>query len=99
MTDIHAVIAELKALEAKATPGEWGTSVYDWRAEHPRMCVHDGNKPPYAMCVLDAATDDDAIFIATSRNALPHILAYIDELEEELEQAGHEYRNAMERGG
>jgi len=81
MTDIHAVITELKALEAKATKGKWGTSVYDWMAEHPRLCVHDGGNPPYAMCIMDAATDDDAALIAASRNALSQLLAYIERLE------------------
>lgn len=84
MTDIHAVIAELKALEAKATPGEWilATSC-SWR-----RILTSGGVPVIVPTNSRYDNHPDIMggienleLSVASRNALPQLLAYIERLE------------------
>lgn len=84
MTDIHAVIAELKALEAKATPGEWilATSC-SWR-----RILTSGGVPVIVPTNSRYDNHPDIMggienleLSVASRNALPQLIAYIERLE------------------
>lgn len=85
MTDIHAVIAELKALEAKATPRR-GTYYFMGDDCTKGMCAvalddaYPGLEGCYAP-ICDAQREDVGVYIAGALNALPQLLAYIEKLE------------------
>lgn len=105
MTDIHAVIAELKALEAKATPGKWLYQKDPGIVGHKEPdLLYIGDRPIFVNEPIYNIADYDLCIAVYSRNALPHLLAYIekleaevDELKSEVEDLEHEYKNALER--
>lgn len=82
MPDImtEADLAELRALEAAATPGPWTDDAAGYWADMPRI-YGDG----FLIAVVGNAQpergdhwDADAKFIAAARNAVPRLLAMID---------------------
>lgn len=76
MTDIRTIIAELRELEAKATPTPWVKSTV-----HP--CIMEQRTTLDTMCMRDSGknADANADFVLASRNALPILLDYIAKLE------------------
>ena len=78
---LRSDIEELKRLEAKATPGEWGN------VHNVILTEIDGEFPAVASCVqcIDEQTDQgNANFIATARNTLPRLIAQVERMEAAL---------------
>ena len=77
----------LKALLAKATPGEW---TWDEQTRCVHADEHDGRIMFDRSIDCDEEDRADAAFIAAARNALPSLLADLDAKDAELERLTRE---------
>lgn len=84
MINLPALINDLKALEATATPGEWTVLPKG----HPKCIV--AKKYLLAECFANGKdgpkTSANAELIAASRNALPTLISAIEELAEQAKK-------------
>lgn len=105
MSDIHTVIEKLKVLEAKVMPEVWKSAdeIIYTDGTHTVMRYKNGDRV-YGRLVgeingYDTHTRDCEVaeLIVVSHNALPKLLAYIEELEEKLREAEFALLDVMER--
>lgn len=85
MSDITKTIAELKELEAKATPGPWG-----WGVFLSENILADPDKE----LLGSGMSDEDTALIAAMRNALPELLEQIAYLDQEAGDYHDEWQAA-----
>ena len=94
MTDIRTIIAELRELEAKATPGKWLYQKDPGIVGHKEPdLLYIGNRPIFVNEPIYNIADYDLCIAVYSRNALPHLLAYIEKLEA-VASAAEDFRDA-----
>lgn len=87
-------LAELRELEAKATPGEWEVhEVTDYDEVISRGMMVKGGRGINRGEEFELFGEDDAALIVALRNALPSLLARIEQLERE----NKELRSLVER--
>lgn len=80
---ISKFISELEELEKKATPAKWEKMPSGYVKPGPSPYYHKGEL--IGTTFGDALTNDDAKFIAQSRNALPKLLQVLKVLSGGLE--------------
>ena len=89
-------IAELKRLAEAATPGPW--IAYDENEgvfpPRPLWCVANdqyhnpiGNDEPCFGATLEYGSGGDAEFIAAAREAIPRLIAHVEELQARIDRA------------
>jgi outer membrane murein-binding lipoprotein Lpp len=85
MTDINTTIAEVKRLDAEATPGEWLVDTANWHGLQYGVTSSMGVICP---CREHAANDDkhNAALIAYYRTAAPMLAAEVERLRAEVER-------------
>ena len=87
MTEIKELIAELRALEAKATPQPWHVMPDGFsKRPSPPTVYHTGDELNYVAKCADTWTiertrnQENAELIAATRNALPQLLSALEAL-------------------
>lgn len=83
MTDVE-LIAEARALAARATPGPW-----EWEAGTAIASVYDAGGDVLADFLDDARRDDDAVFVARTRTLLPALADALERAHVAVLEYGH----------
>lgn len=88
--DIAPLIAEVERALAEATPGEWFVTDQPWRGYAYGVASTCCNEQPVLVECREHkgnASQANAILIALARNAMPRLLAHLEDVERQRNEA------------